>query len=53
MDTGIVFALVLTVVFFGGLFWLGVHARNEAAREANRSDAQPPTASQSEKKRAA
>lgn len=53
MDTGIIFALVLTVLFFGGLSWLVIHARKEAERDAAQLEQEPPTASQSGKKRAA
>lgn len=29
MDSGIVFAIVLAVFFFGGISWLIIHSRNE------------------------
>ena len=41
MDTGIVLALVLAVVFFGGIFWLVVHSRRQSQKHTMKTSINP------------
>ena len=41
MDSSIIFALVLAVLFFGSITWLVIHSRLQETRE--RQDAQQPS----------
>jgi hypothetical protein len=46
MDTGIVFAVVLAVLFFGGISWLIIYSRKEDQKDPiqtgnNSSETQP------------
>jgi uncharacterized membrane protein len=37
MDTGIVFALVLAVLFVGGIFWLVVYSRKQGQKHTTQT----------------
>jgi hypothetical protein len=37
MDGGVIFALVLAVIFFGGVGWLVVHSRRSENEDASES----------------
>jgi hypothetical protein len=42
MDTTIVFALVLAVLFLGGIFWLVVYSRKQSQKHTMRTSIKPP-----------
>lgn len=42
MDTGIVFALVMAVIFLGGIFWLVVYTRKESRKHTMKTSIKPP-----------
>jgi uncharacterized membrane protein len=42
MDTGILFALVMAVIFLGGIFWLVVYSRKQSQRHTDRTSIKPP-----------
>ena len=42
MDSGVIVALVLGVVFFGGIFWLVVRSRNQSAKHTVKTSIRPP-----------
>ncbi|HEY7915232.1 MAG TPA: hypothetical protein VIG62_25205 [Blastocatellia bacterium] len=42
MDTGMVFALILTVLFLGGITWLVIHSRLQNKKDAQGPDRPPP-----------
>lgn len=42
MDSGIVFALVAAVVFFGGIFWLVIHSRKQHQTHTMKTSIKPP-----------
>ncbi len=41
MDSGIIFALVLAVLFFGGVIWLVVHSRKEGQKHRLQTSINP------------
>jgi hypothetical protein len=42
MDTGMAFALLLTVLFLGGITWLIIHSRLQEKTEKQGPDQPPP-----------
>ena len=50
MDNTIALALVLAVVFLGGIFWLIVHSRKQSQKHTARTSIKPP---ESQSKRSA
>ena len=42
MDTGIVFALVIGVVFFGGIFWLVLYSRKQNQKHSMKTSIKLP-----------
>lgn len=42
MDTGIVFALVMAVVFLGAILWLVVYSRKQSQNHTIRTSIKPP-----------
>jgi hypothetical protein len=41
MDSGVIFALVLAVVFLGGIFWLVVYSRNRSQKHTMKTSIKP------------
>ncbi len=41
MDSGIALALVLTVVFFGGFLWIGIHSRRQRQKRIVKTTSNP------------
>lgn len=41
MDTGIVFALVLAVLFFGGILWLVIYSRKQGQKHTVKTSIRP------------
>ena len=41
MDTGIVFALVMAVLFLGGIFWLVVYSRKQSQKHTMETSIKP------------
>ena len=42
MDTTIVLALVLAIVFLGGIFWLVVYSRKQSQKHTKQTSIKPP-----------
>lgn len=42
MDIGIVFALIMAVLFLGGIFWLVVYSRKQGQRHTMQTSIKPP-----------
>jgi Mn2+/Fe2+ NRAMP family transporter len=45
MDSGVIFSVVLSVLFFGAIIWLIIHSRRQAAQinESERPEPHKPT----------
>jgi preprotein translocase subunit SecG len=41
MDTGIVFALVMAVLFIGGIFWLVIYSRKQGQKHTMQTSIKP------------
>lgn len=42
MDSGVVFALIISVVFLGGIFWLVVYSRKQSQKHTTQTSIKPP-----------
>jgi uncharacterized membrane protein len=49
MDSGIVFALVMAVLFLGGIFWLVVYSRKQSQKHTAQTSIKPPVSEQKDR----